>query len=86
MNKIYDLIYLNADKLYYQHYYDHCIPILKSEGILIADNVLWGAQVLTPEDPKSQALDAFNKQLKIDNRVSQVLFPLRYGCNIVRKK
>ncbi len=86
LNKIYDLIYLDADKLYYQHYYDHCIPILKSGGILIADNVLWSAQVLAPEDPKSQALDAFNKQLKIDNRVSQVLLPLRDGCTIVRKK
>ena len=86
LNKIYDLIYLDADKLYYQHYYDHCINILKSGGILIADNVLWNAQVLASEDPKSQALDAFNKQLKIDNRVTQVLLPLRDGCTIVRKK
>ena len=85
LNKIYDLIYLHADKLYDQYYYDNCIPILKSGGILLADNVLWVAQVLTSEDPKSQALNAFNKQLKIDNCVSQVLLPLRDGCTIVRK-
>lgn len=86
LNTPYDLIYLDADKLYYQHYYDHCIPMLKSGGILVADNVLWSAQVLAPKDSKSKALDAFNKQLKEDNRVNQLLLPLRDGCTIVRKK
>ena len=86
LNTPYDLIYLDADKLYYQHYYDHCIPLLKSGGILVADNVLWSAQVLAPKDSKSKALDAFNKQLKEDNRVNQLLLPLRDGCTIVRKK
>ena len=41
LNTLYDLIYLDADKLYYQHYYEYCIPMLKSGGILVADNVLW---------------------------------------------
>jgi caffeoyl-CoA O-methyltransferase len=86
LNTLYDLIYLDADKLYYQHYYEYCIPILKCGGILVADNVLWNAQVLAPKDFKSKALDAFNKQLKEDNRVNQLLLPLRDGCTIVRKK
>ena len=60
--------------------------MLKSGGILVADNVLWSAQVLDPKDFKSKALDAFNKQLKEDNRVNQLLLPLRDGCTIVRKK
>ncbi|MBK98156.1 MAG: hypothetical protein CL672_05115 [Balneola sp.] len=86
LNKVYDFIYLDADKLYYQHYYKYCIPILKSGGILLVDNVLWGAQVLAPKDPKSSTLDAFNKHIKGDNRVNQLLLPIRDGCTIVRKK
>ena len=40
LNKIYDFIYLDADKLYYKYYYKNCISILKSGGILLVDNVL----------------------------------------------
>ena len=39
LNTPYDLIYLDADKLYYQHYYDHCIPLLKSGGILVYQKI-----------------------------------------------
>ena len=59
---------------------------MKSGGILLVDIVLWGAQVLEPKDTKSSALDAFNKLIKDDNCVNQLLFPIRDGCTIVRKK
>ena len=59
---------------------------MKSGGILLVDNVLWGAQVLAPKDTKSSALDAFNKLTNDDNCVNQLLFPIRDGCTIVRKK
>ena len=86
LNKVYDFIYLDADKLYYKHQYKNCIPILKSGGILLVDNVLWGAHVLAPKDTKSSALDAFNKHIKDDNSVNQLLLPIQDGCTIVRKK
>ena len=59
---------------------------MKSGGILLVDNVLWGAQVLAPKDTKSNALDAFNKHIKDDNSVNQLLLPIQDGCTIVRKK
>ncbi len=86
MNKVYDFIYFDANKLYYKHNYKFCILILKSGGILLVDNVLWGTQVLAHEYPKSSALDAFNKYIKDDNRVNQLILPIRDGCTIVRKK
>ena len=60
--------------------------ILKSWRILLVDNVLWCAQILAPKDPKSSVLDSFNKHVKVDNIVNQLLLPIRDGCTIVRKK
>lgn len=80
-NKVDDLMYVDAENLYYQY----CILILKSGGILLVNNVLWCAQVLAPQDPKSSVLDSFNKHVKDGNIVNQLLLPIREGCTIVKK-
>lgn len=81
----FDLVYLDGDKLRYQYYFDNVLPRLKSGGIIIADNVLWDGMVLKPKDPKSQAIADFNSQIAEDNRVEQVLLPIRDGVNVIRK-
>ena len=86
LNKLDDFTYVDADNLYYQYHYKYCILILKSGRILLVDNVLWCAQILAPKDPKSSVLDSFNKHVKDDNIVNQLLLPIRDGCTIVRKK
>lgn len=86
LDKVYDLIYLDADKLYYHHYYTHGLPHLKSGGLMVVDNVLWNANVLKPNDAKSEALDQFNKFITKDDRVDQVLLPIRDGCTVIRKR
>ena len=56
LDDVYDLIYLDGDKLRYSLYFDLVLPKLQPGGLLIVDNVLWDGMVLNPEDPKSQAI------------------------------
>lgn len=81
----FDLIFLDGDKLRYPFYFEETMPKLKSGGLIVADNVLWDGTVLNPEDHKAKALDQFNKLVAEDNRVKQVLLPIRDGVNIIRK-
>ena len=81
----FDLVYLDGDKLRYAFYFNTVLPIIKSGGLIVADNVLWDGTVLEPEDHKAQAIADFNKMVAEDERVEQVLLPVRDGVNIIRK-
>ncbi len=81
----FDVAYLDADKLRYVFYYEQIIPLLNLGGLLIADNVLWDGTVLEPEDEKAKAIASFNQLVKEDERVEQVLLPIRDGLNVIRR-
>lgn len=85
LDKTYDMIFLDADKSSYPEYYDMLIPRLRSNGILVVDNVLWYGNVLNPEDKKSSAIDAFNQKVTNDDRVENVLLTIRDGIQLIRK-
>lgn len=85
LKEIFDLVYLDGDKLRYEFYYEKVLPLLTSGGLIVADNVLWDGTVLNPEDAKAQAISAFNKKVAEDERVEQVLLPVRDGVNVIRK-
>lgn len=82
----FDLVFIDADKLSYEAYFNQTLPLLRAGGIMIVDNVLWDGTVLEPHDHKSWALDVFNKKVFEDERVEQVLLPVRDGVTIIRKK
>lgn len=82
----FDIVYLDGDKLRYELYYEHSLRLLKKGGLLIADNVLWDGTVLNPEDHKAQAIHDFNSKVAEDERVEQVLLPVRDGVNLIRKR
>ncbi|MDZ7807068.1 MAG: class I SAM-dependent methyltransferase [Gracilimonas sp.] len=81
----FDLIFLDADKVSYSFYYEWGLEKLKSGGLLVVDNVLWDGAVLDPPDHKAEAMDQFNKKINNDDRVEQVLLPVRDGLTIIRK-
>ncbi|SMO39060.1 O-methyltransferase [Gracilimonas mengyeensis] len=82
----FDLVFIDADKLSYQHYYEHSLPLLKQGGLIVTDNVLWDGTVLEPQDYKAEALHQFNRFVLEDERVEQVLLPIRDGLTLIRKK
>ncbi|TAD91117.1 MAG: O-methyltransferase [Bacteroidetes bacterium] len=88
LTETWDLVFLDADKTGYSHYYDLVLPQMRHGGILIADNVLFHDMVLqTPITGKNAiAIDAFNKKVQADARVDNVLLSVRDGLLVVRKK
>lgn len=82
----FDLVFLDADKLSYPTYYEMLKPKIKSGGLFVIDNVLWGGDVLRPSDEKSKAIHKLNKMIRNDKEVDQVMIPLRDGITIIRKK
>jgi predicted O-methyltransferase YrrM len=65
------------------------IDKIKSGGIIIADNVLWSGKITMPEeemDRETLALHQFNQFVQQDNRVENILLPIRDGLMVVRKK
>ena len=55
-------------------------------GFILADNVLWSGRVLEEEkDENTQALHEFNQMVLADDRVENVLLPIRDGLMLARK-
>ena len=83
------MVFIDADKENYAHYYEAVLPKLRKGGVIIADNVLWSGKVLDQnqldKDIETKALDAFNKKVHQDNRVQNLLLPVRDGLMLLIK-
>jgi caffeoyl-CoA O-methyltransferase len=83
----YDLVFLDADKENYPHYFDLIIDKLETGGILLSDNVLWSGKVLEKAtDEATSALQEYNQKINMDVRVETVVLPIRDGLTITRKR
>ena len=84
-----DLVFIDADKKNYFNYYKLVFDKVRPGGFIIADNVLWSGKVVQIEkkiDKDTQAILDFNRWVQEDDRVENVLFPVRDGLMVVRKK
>lgn len=87
LEKKYDLVFIDADKENYVHYFDLIVPKMNSGGIILSDNVLWSGKVLETPDPKdlsTNILLEYNKKINTDPRVETVLLPIRDGLTVSR--
>jgi caffeoyl-CoA O-methyltransferase len=83
----YDLVFIDADKPNYCNYYNLVFDKVRPGGFIIADNVLWSGRVLDGEkDENTAALHEFNRMVLADERVSNVLLPIRDGLMILIRK
>ena len=88
INEKFDLVFLDADKENYIEYYELVIEKVRKGGLIIADNVLWTGKVVEPkkdDDELTQYLIDFNKMINEDDRVENIILPLRDGLNIILK-
>jgi len=81
---IFDLIFIDADKENYLKYYDICIELINTNGLIIIDNVLWHGEVAdnTKNDKFTNIIRDFNKYVKEDNRVIKNIIPIGDGLTI----
>jgi caffeoyl-CoA O-methyltransferase len=82
----FDLAFIDADKQNYSAYYDAVVPLLRSGGLLVADNTLWSGRVLQPQSLEDHAIVAFNAKVAADPRVEKVLLTIRDGMMLALKR
>ncbi len=83
-----DLAFIDADKPGYDTYYELLLPKMKSNGLFIFDNMVWGGRVIEKPltDPDGLAIDRLNSKLASDARVESVLLPVADGLHLARKR
>jgi predicted O-methyltransferase YrrM len=61
----FDILYIDALKEEYAQYLDLGLPLLRSGGVVIVDNLLWGGRVAQPaannDESSTRALREFNR-------------------------
>ena len=85
----FDMAFIDGDKRTYVETYEMVLQILRPGGFILADNTLWDGHVTDPaydKDHQTQGICRFNDHIAQDNRVEQVILPLRDGLTLIRKK
>jgi predicted O-methyltransferase YrrM len=85
--KIFDLVFIDADKENYKEYYDLSMNLIKKKGFILIDNVLWHGDVADPvkNDRFTNIIREFNSLIKNDDRVEKTILPLGDGVTVCRK-
>jgi predicted O-methyltransferase YrrM len=83
----FDMCFIDADKTSYDAYYEGALQLLRSGGLVMIDNVLWGGEVANAKacDADTEALRALNRKVQNDDRVQMVIVPIGDGLTLARK-
>jgi caffeoyl-CoA O-methyltransferase len=83
----FDFVFIDADKVNYENYYEAVLPKLADDGLIVVDNVLWSGRVLDEDgDQTTRAIRAFNDHVRDDDRVIAVMLTVRDGMTLIRKR
>ena len=85
----FDMAFIDGDKRTYRHTYETVLSLLRPGGFILADNTLWDGHVVDhsyDRDPQTRGIETFNDYVMHDDRVEQVILPLRDGLTLIRKR
>ncbi len=87
LNQVFGLVFIDADKKNNATYFDLLIDKMQTGGYILVDNVLWSGKVVE-EKPNNdtELIIQFNKKIQKDERVENVLMPIRDGIMLIRKR
>ncbi|NME68940.1 O-methyltransferase [Flammeovirga aprica] len=87
LNTTFDIVFIDADKMNNDAYYELCLPLIREGGFLLIDNVLWKGKVVdaSANDKMTKAIKEFNEKVASDNRVQSFILPLRDGILMAQK-
>jgi len=84
----FDFAFVDADKTGYDGYYEACLPLLRTGGLIAFDNMLWNGSVADPakNDADTAALRALNLKVRDDARVTSCLVSIGDGVLLACKR
>lgn len=84
----FDFAFIDADKTGYDAYFEACLKLLRTGGLIVIDNVLWGGAVIDAEkqDEDTVAIRALNKKLHYDKRVNLSMLAIADGLTLLHKR
>ena len=84
----FDLAFIDADKPNYAAYFERALDLLRPNGLILIDNVLWNGRLVDDNvhDANTDALRDLNKSLHHDSRVDLALIPIGDGVTVARKR
>ena len=84
----FDFAFIDADKANYDAYFERCLALLRTGGVIGIDNVLWGGRVANDaaNDEDTQAIRALNAKVCADARVDVAMLPIGDGLTLARKR
>ena len=79
--------FIDADKENYKKYYELSLNLLKRNGFIIIDNVLWHGEVVDKNNKEhlTEKIRDFNTYVNNDARVENMIIPIGDGFSICRK-
>ncbi|HET9949408.1 MAG TPA: class I SAM-dependent methyltransferase [Longimicrobiales bacterium] len=88
IREAFDFAFIDADKKNMAAYYERCLELVRAGGLIAVDNTLWNGRVTDPDvtDADTEAIRAFNRALKDDERVTLSLVPIGDGLTLARKR
>lgn len=82
----FDFAFVDADKPAYIAYWEALVPKMRAGGLIVADNVLWSGRALDPKEESDRGIAAFNEHVAADDRMEQVMLPVRDGITLALKR
>lgn len=88
LDRLYDIVYIDANKREYAAYYDLIFPKVSVGGYILVDNVIWSGKIFSQKkhlDWQTEAIISFNDKIRSDCRVEVMTLPVRDGLSLIRK-
>ena len=86
----YDLALIDADKPPTPQYFERCLQLVRSGGVIAIDNVLLNGRVMSEAErdapPSLNILQSFNRNLPDDSRIVPITLPVGDGLTLLLKK
>ena len=84
----FDFAFIDADKTGYATYYERCLTLIRTGGVIALDNMLFSGRAIDPPagDRDSLALAELNRFIHQDERVDAFLLPFSDGLTLAVKR
>lgn len=84
----FDFVFIDADKENYLAYYERSLKLVRKDGLIAIDNVLWDGRVADPEvkDKNTEGIRLLNEKLSQDPRITLSILPIADGLTLALKR